>query len=72
VAFLATAVALDAGLVCSPFRLRLRSFVRVVLRTLIVVIKTWFAFGGIELHPLQSIVVVFLYWNIALCLAISV
>jgi hypothetical protein len=51
VAFLATAVALDAELVGSPFRLRLRSFVRVVPRT-IVMVRTWFSFSGIELHPL--------------------
>jgi hypothetical protein len=70
-AFLAIAVALDAGLIGSPFRLRLGSFVRVILRTLIVV-GTWFTFGGIELHSLQSVVVVFPYWNIAFCLAISV
>jgi hypothetical protein len=60
VAFLATAVALDAGLVGSPFRLRLRSFVRVVLRTFVVIVGTWFAFRSVELHPLQSVVVVFL------------
>jgi hypothetical protein len=51
VAFLATAVALDVGLIGSPFRLRLRSFVRVVLRTFIVV-GTWFAFSSIKLHLL--------------------
>jgi hypothetical protein len=51
VAFLATAVALDAGLVGSPFRLRLRSFIRVVLRTLIVA-RTGFALSGIDLHLL--------------------
>jgi hypothetical protein len=37
VAFLATAVVLDAGLVGSPFRLRLGSFIRVVLRTFVMV-----------------------------------
>jgi hypothetical protein len=37
VAFLAIAVALDARLVSSPFRLQLRSFVQVVLRTLVMV-----------------------------------
>jgi hypothetical protein len=72
VAFLATAVAPDAGLISSPFSLRLRSFVRVVLRTLIVIARTWFAFSSVELHPLQSVVVVFLCWNIALCLAVGV
>jgi hypothetical protein len=36
VAFLAIAVVLDVGLVSSPFRLRLGSFVRVVLRTFII------------------------------------
>jgi hypothetical protein len=51
VAFLTTAVALDAGLVGSPFRLRLRSFIRVVLRTLIVA-RTGFALSGIDLHLL--------------------
>jgi hypothetical protein len=70
VAFLAIAVALDAGLVGSPFRLRLRSFVRVVLRTFIVV-GTWFAFGGIELHLLQSVVVVVLIRNVAFGLPVS-
>jgi hypothetical protein len=57
VAFLTTAVALDARLVGSPFRLRLRSFIRVVLRTFVMV-GTWFAFGSIELHLLQSVIVV--------------
>jgi hypothetical protein len=52
VAFLTIAVALDARLVGSPFRLRLRSFVRVVLRTLIIIIGTWFAFSSIELYSL--------------------
>jgi hypothetical protein len=51
VAFLTTAVALDAGLVSSPFRLRLRSFVRVVLRTFVVV-GTGFALSSIDLHLL--------------------
>jgi hypothetical protein len=51
VAFLAIAVALDARLVGSPFRLRLRSFIRVILRTFII-IGTWFAFSSIELHLL--------------------
>jgi hypothetical protein len=51
VAFLATAVALDARLVGSPFRLRLRSFVRVVLRTFIIV-GTGFALSSIDLHLL--------------------
>jgi hypothetical protein len=70
VAFLATAVALDVGLVGSPFRLRLRSFVRVVLRTFVVV-GTWFAFGGIELHLLQSVIVVVLGRDIPLDLSVS-
>jgi hypothetical protein len=51
VAFLATAVALDAGLVGRPFRLRLRSFVRFLLRT-VVVVGTGFALSGIDLHLL--------------------
>jgi hypothetical protein len=52
VAFLAIAVALDTGLIGSPFRLRLGSFIRVVLRTLIIVIRTWFTFSSIDLHLL--------------------
>jgi hypothetical protein len=51
VAFLAIAVALDAGLVGRPFRLRLRSFVRLVLRTVIIV-RTGFALSSIDLHLL--------------------
>jgi hypothetical protein len=51
ITLLAIAVALDARLVGSPFRLRLRSFVRVILRTFIM-IGTWFAFSSIELHLL--------------------
>jgi hypothetical protein len=58
VAFLVTTVALDVGLVGSPFCLRL-FLVRVLLRTF-VVIGTWFALGGIELYLLQSVIVVFL------------
>jgi hypothetical protein len=49
IAFLTIAVALDIGLIGSPFRLRLRSFIRVVLRTLIIV-GTRFAFYSIDLH----------------------
>jgi hypothetical protein len=68
VAFLATAVALDVGLVGSPFRLRLRSFVRVILRTFV---GTWFAFGGVELHLLQSVVVVVPGRDVPLDLGVS-
>jgi hypothetical protein len=69
VAFLAIAVALDARLVSSPFRLRLGSFVRVILRTFVV--GTWFALGSIELHLLQSIVVVLLFGDISFGFSIS-
>jgi hypothetical protein len=69
VAFLAIAVALDARLVGSPFRLRLRSFVRVVLRTLIVV-GTGFALSGIDLYLLQAVIVVLLSRNVPLDLSV--
>jgi hypothetical protein len=70
VAFLAIAVVLDVGLVGSPFRLRLRSFVRVVLRTFIIV-RTWFAFGSIELYLLQSVIVIVPGRDIPLDLSVS-
>jgi hypothetical protein len=69
VAFLATAVALDAGLVGRPFRLRLRSFVRLVLRT-VVVVRTRFALRGIDLHFLQAVVVVLPSRNVPLDLSV--
>jgi hypothetical protein len=69
VAFLAIAVALDARLVSSPFRLRLRSFVRVVLRTLVVV-GTGFALSGIDLHLLQAVIVVLPSRNVPLDLSV--
>jgi hypothetical protein len=69
VAFLATAVALDAGLVGRPFRLRLRSFVRLVFRT-VVVVGTGFALSGIDLHLLQAVVVVLLSRNVPLDLSV--
>jgi hypothetical protein len=69
VAFLTIAVVLDAGLVGSPFRLRLRFFVRIVLRTLIVV-GTGFALSGIDLYLLQAVVVVLLSRNVLLDLSI--
>ena len=51
VAFLAIAVALNARLVGRPFRFRLGSFVRSLLGFLVVV-RTWFASRGIDLHLL--------------------
>jgi hypothetical protein len=69
VAFLATAVALDARLVGRPFRLRLRSFIRFVLRTVIMV-GTRFALCGIDLHLLQAVVVVLLSRNVPLDLSV--
>jgi hypothetical protein len=68
-AFLAIAVALDIGLIGSPFRLRLWSFVRVVLRTFVV--RTWLAFSSIELHLLQSVVVIVLGRDVLLDLCVS-
>jgi hypothetical protein len=50
VAFLAIAIALDVRLVSSPFRLRLRSFVRIILRTFVIVLG--FALSSIELYLL--------------------
>ena len=64
VAFLATAVALNAGLVGCPFRFQLRSFV-------ILFIRTRLAFSCINLHLLQPIVVVVLVWNVSLSLSVS-
>jgi hypothetical protein len=69
VAFLTIAVVLDARLVGSPFRLRLRSFVRVVLRTLIVV-GTGFALSGIDLYLLQAVIVVLPSRNVPLDLSV--
>jgi hypothetical protein len=51
VAFLAIAIALDARLVSSPFRLRLRSFIRIILRTFVIV-RTGFALSSIDLYLL--------------------
>jgi hypothetical protein len=68
-AFLATAVALDARLVGRPFRLRLRSFVRLVLRTVIMV-RTRFALRSIDLHLLQAVVVILLSRNVPLDLSV--
>jgi hypothetical protein len=64
VAFLVTTVALDIRLISRPFRLRL-FLVLSVLRTLIIV-GTGFALSGIELHLLQSVVVVLLFRDISL------
>ena len=62
VAFLATAVALNVGLVGCPFRFRLGSFVLVSFtRTLV---GTWLAFRGVELHLLQPVVVVVPFGNV--------
>jgi hypothetical protein len=69
VAFLVTTVALDIGLIGRPFRLRL-FLVLSVLRTLIIV-RTGFALSGIELHFLQSVVIVVLGRNIPLDLYVS-
>ena len=54
VAFLAAAVALNTGLVVRPF-VRLRSWWS-FLRTSLV--GTWLAFGGVDLHLLQTVVIV--------------
>jgi hypothetical protein len=69
VAFLVTTVALDVRLIGRPFRLRL-FLVLSVLRTLIVV-RTGFALSGIELHLLQSIVIVVPGRDIPLNLSVS-
>ena len=58
VAFLATAVALNVGLVSCPFRFWLGSFVLSFLRTLVA--GTRLAVGCIDLHLLQPIVIVVL------------
>ena len=55
VAFLATTVALYAGLVGSPFRFRLWAFVMSLSRTFV---GTGLALGGVDLHFLQAIIVV--------------
>jgi hypothetical protein len=73
VAFLATAVALNAGLVGCPFRFRLGSLLLSFPRTFL---GTWLAFGCVDLHLLQPIVVIFLGQNVPLdlvvCLALVV
>jgi hypothetical protein len=55
VAFLAAFVALNTGLIFSPF-VRLRSLVLSFLGTFVV--GTWLALRGVELHLLQPVVVV--------------
>ena len=59
-AFLAAFVVLNTGLVFSPF-VRLRSWWS-FLGTLVV--RTWLALRGVELHLLQSVVVVVLVGNV--------
>ena len=61
VAFLAAFVALNIGLVARPF-VRMRSLLSSFLRTLVV--RTWLAFRGVELHLLQSVVVVVLVGDV--------
>jgi hypothetical protein len=51
VAFLTIAVVLDIRLIGRPFRLRLRSFIRFVLRTVIMV-RTGFTSNDIDLYLL--------------------
>jgi hypothetical protein len=63
VAFLATAVALNAGLVGCPFRFRLGSFVLFVVRTRL-------AFGYIDLHLLQPVIVVLPVGDISFSLSV--
>ena len=64
-AFLATAVALNAGLVGCPFRFRLGSFV------VLLVVGTRLTFSCIDLHSLQPIVVVFPGGDLPLSLSIG-
>jgi hypothetical protein len=51
VAFLAIAIVLNIRLISSPFRLRLRSFIRVVLRIFIIV-RTRLTLYSIDLYLL--------------------
>jgi hypothetical protein len=67
-AFHATAVALDFGLVGRPFRLRLGSFVLSFLRTFVV--GTWLASRGVDLHLLQTVVVILPGRNVPLDLGV--
>jgi hypothetical protein len=60
VAFLAIAVALNVGLVGCPFRFRLGS-----LFLFVVIVGTRLAFGCIDLHLLQPVVVVLLFGDIS-------
>jgi hypothetical protein len=64
IAFLATAVALDARLVGCPFRLRLRSFV------LFLVVRTRLAVSCIDLHLLQPVIVVLPVGDISFSLSV--
>jgi hypothetical protein len=65
VAFLAIAVALNAGLVGYPFRFRLGSFI------VLFVVRTRLAFSCIDLYLLQPVVVIVLVRNVSLSLSIS-
>jgi hypothetical protein len=62
VAFLATAVALNVRLVGCPFCFRLGSFVLSFLWTFI---GTWLAFGCVNLHLLQPVVIVLPFGDIS-------
>ena len=68
-AFLATTVALNVGLVGCPFRFRLRSLLLSLLRTFLV--GTRLAVSCIDLHLLQPVVVVVPVRNVSLGFSIS-
>jgi hypothetical protein len=70
VAFLVITVALDVRLISRPFRLRL-FLILSFLRTLVIIVRTGFALSSIELHLLQSVVIVILGRDIPLNLSIS-
>jgi hypothetical protein len=64
-AFLATAVVLNVGLIGRPF-VRLGSFIGWSFLRTSVVAGTWLAFGGIDLHLLQTVVVILPGGNVPL------
>jgi hypothetical protein len=65
-----TTVALDVGLIGRPFSLRLFLALS-VLRTLVVVVRTRFTLGSIELHLLQSVIVIVPGRDVLLDLGVS-
>ena len=68
IAFLATTVALNVGLVGYPFRFRLGSLLLSFLWTFL---GTWLAVSCVDLHFLQPVVIILLCGYLPLSLGIS-